>query len=1349
MSKKVPVQDRPTVEQVASNAGAFTEALGLTPDNSPAQPRGTPSDPLVSKLAVPAGAFTVAHEAPAPSSSDAPEEPQKAPGGNGGWADGMLALAGVGSNPASFATWMQGDSQASGVIKDSASLDWIGSAMYRAFTDPTFAYDPTYKLPEFDSEAYKELTHGVPEEYLDRFAGAQNADHARFIADRIREETAAEQRITEAGGAGIAARVVVNLADPVGIAIGAASGSLGFASKGTRIARALKAAGVAAGENAVIAGLANSTSETRDGWDTVHAAVGGMLWGGAFGLAFSKAERAAIRASEQPVADAVARAELSHELAHNPVVQAQLDNLLEQRASILSRQGAGGEHAELDAIDKELEGLARQQKAAMDAGDERFHASTLVREQVDAEARAQDATVFGDQIDSPKVAKKRAREVEASAQARVDALFGTPAAQRSKDEANLLAESAFRAKKGKAAAEGSLADIAGKIERLNQRRVQLADAVQAKNDLTAIDRQLAEVRSLRDAPVGTAPDAPEETPFGRDSASAARFTGEYKGTVEDHDYAEPFKNVPRMDKASLAKWYGNFAAILRGDEDEYVRGTVGLYVGDPVGSKAGEVVPEGASEVAAMYGKSALARFYSATEASYPKWLAEHGHSWAGGYQRAVRDEFMSEVGRYVRGEAGQYSESTRALGNQVRQHFAQFVHDLKAQQVKGFETLDVNPNYLPRVVKHEALAALERKYGTDSVVRLVAEAFHAKHADLYSPQVAERFARGWVRKMKELRVGDDANLMHGVSLDDEGTMLSLLEKAGVDHEERGRILAEIRQRREARGAGEGGSARYGKHRLDFDETFSMKLQNQAAREAGVIQYDTVRVSDMLDNNVENLVGRYTRSMSGHYGLAKAAGVRSLADHEARLKMLRSRVEASRGADEAKKVAEAADFAHKLVTGQPITDADALTRWGRFLRDYNFNTTMNQVGFAQVMDLGALLNTGYLRHTLKQLGTEDLFRAARGADGRYKSESLREIEEVLGLGTDFHNNAVFSSYAPPENTLLQKTAGAAEHAWRVLGRGTQLFSGLASITRFSQHLAARAIQQRIVNTVLGKAGKFDARRWADLGIDSGMSKRIEQQIAQHVAFVDNEVGGKVRVMNWSGWDDVDARDAVLHAVHKEARRIIQEEDLGDTAAWMHKPLWKLVTQFRRFGLVSYSKQLLHGVSHADAEVATAALMMSALGTISYTAQMELKTVGMSDEDAAKFRERWLSPAAIARAAVSRNNYVGLLPGVVDSVSGTLTGQMVFDNRASGLSGGFLSGIPAVSTVSNLADAIGAMSQATLRGDRQFTQRNAKSIQALLPFGNFPLVNSAVNLMIQDLPKKNEDHDSKKPEWFFE
>jgi hypothetical protein len=307
---------------------------------------------------------------------------------------------------------------------------------------------------------------------------------------------------------------------------------------------------------------------------------------------------------------------------------------------------------------------------------------------------------------------------------------------------------------------------------------------------------------------------------------------------------------------------------------------------------------------------------------------------------------------------------------------------------------------------------------------------------------------------------------------------------------------------------------------------------------------------------------------------------------------------------------------------------------------------------------------------------------------------------------------------------------------------------MAFITAFAQRLTAKAVVQRLVKETL-EGGAFSARRAADLGLDAAMSKRIGDQLKAHTKFVNNEAGGKVRLVNWSGWDDVEARDAMLNAVFRESRRLVQEEDLGDTSKWMHTNIGKLVAQFRRFALVSYTKQVLHGVAHKDAETGTRLIMSMALAALSYRVQWELRLAQQPEEKRAEMRERYLSWEAQAAAAFSRSSYSSLLPAVIDTPAAFLADTKLFDNRTSGLESNLLEGIPSYALASNVGALLKGSYDAAVRGDRQFTQQDAKALRKLLPFQNFIGMDYAFNAITEGLPEKDLDEDPDSVEWFYE
>lgn len=1197
---------------------------------------------------------------------------------------------------------------------------------------------------------------------------------------------------------------------------------------------------ISAAENAALETLLMAGSETRDAWDVVYAGATGMILGAGASRLFSGAEKRALTNAYLKERTTLEHAELDHaietrrqsllEIAGDPAeldtaraLQAEIkalddeiealngrlsitdmnqlnERLTEVEANIagLVSRGAGSDDLEeigklLSNVEKELRGrvkqrralaqeirsLQRKGKAVLPADQE-----ARLRAEVEARLRAEDERVWGDRVDSPKVARKRKKEVDEAVRKAIKDLPADPKVARLerrlqdaagaierlnaerarlsqlfRDTADLRAAERELEALRRTAAEPEaerlrLEELTGRRDRLAAETERLGRAGQAARELEMLDEIAARVRRLialasdqLDPPVldvnkvyGFGPS------FGRDTVSAARYEGEFAGISDELIEAvpEPGKEVAQTAFAGFRKTIRTFSGILRGDESAFVRSKVGAYVGDSVGSKDGSVTVVGASEVAARLNRSMLARFNSAVDPAYTAWRKQAGKGPLKALSRETRNEFMELVGRAIKGEVID-DPHVNAAASKVQRIFADYLKEAKAAGVKGFENVEEMANYLPRFPLFERIHALENTIGTGNVIDFFKRAIMSELAGEMPEETLERIAgkiaNGYLLRMKMLRVGADAQMVSGVPLSDYSYLRYLLKTAGESEEEIDTIISKLRAFQEAKGK-DGGKMRHARRRVRFDETFVAKYRDeQLYRKTGEERLVEVRMSDLFENNVEHLFHRYSRSLSGHIGMAKAAGVRSITDHQENLKQIREHLENSRSAEEIDYLVKTADAAYKLVTGQPIEEHGLVSDIMRVARDYNFATTMNQAGFAQIPDLAGLISKGYLRHTLQHAGFGELFRMMKRSDGSIVDDFARETEEWLGLATDFHNNAIFASYGDDlDRGFVAGAAGKFAHGVRVAGRVTQAVSGMAFINTFAQRLVAKAIVQRLTQEVL-QGGAISPKRLAQLGIDESMKTRIADQLRKHTAFVNNDVGGKVRLVNWAAWDDLEARDALLYAVFREANRLVQQEDLGDTGRWMHTTWGKVVIQFRRFGFVSLTKQVLHGANMRDAEEATRLLLSMAFAAASYTVQMHLKAAAITDDrKREQFMDRYLSFDSVAAAAYARSTYASLFPAVIDTPLALTTGLRLFDTRSSGLASDLVTGNPTFALANNAMTVAGAPLPSLLRDDRDLDQNEARALRRLLPWQNMPGADFLANPLIDQLPKRDQDYD---------
>lgn len=1198
-------------------------------------------------------------------------------------------------------------------------------------------------------------------------------------------------------------------------------------------------------ENMALEAVVDSGSNTKDGWDVAFAGLTGFAMGGLTSRLFSGAEkrtlanaylreRTTLQYAELDAALATRRARLleragdagdletakgittslrqiDNEIAHMESVRSGTDmNRLNERiaevetniASLVSR-GAGAEELPaiqkaLSKVERELHGRRKETRALTQQigsmrrkGAQVFPADqeAALRKQIGDRLRAEDVKVWGDKADSPKIARKRQKEINAEVQKRISELPGDPKVARLerkladnagaterlsaekqrlsgsvRDTADLLAaqrekDALLFMQRDPAAADARLADLHGQRRRLVEEQARLGDAGRAAQELQQLDELVPRIRRLIDlASDHIDPPAVDIKgvygfggDFGSDTLSAARFEGEFRGISDELREAAPkaSKEVGQTAFAKIQAKIGTLGGILRGHDNALVRSKVGVYVGDSVGTKSGTVSHIGASEVSNRLNEAMLARFNSVVDPLFDKWRKDAGKGFFRSWTRTTRAEFMEAVGKAIKG-ADIEDPAVKAAAAKIRGLFGDFLKEARDAGVKGFDEVAEKANYLPRMPLFDNIFRLEQRIGTGNVEDFFKRAIVAELKDTMPEadldNLAGKIAKGYLLRMKKLRVGADAQMMSGVPLGDFAYLRHIMEQAGEQSDEIDSILGKLAAFQQDRGKS-GGKVRHARGRVQFDENFELRYKDMKAPVVdNEYQYVTVKMSDLFENNVEQLFHRYSRTMSGHIGMAKAAGVTSIADHQKNLEDIKRALE-DRPSDEIARVVRAADVAYKLVVGHPVEEAGVLNDVLRFARDYNFATTMNQAGFAQIPDVAGLISKGYLRHTLRHSGISDLVRMMkRGPDGRLDDALSREVEEWVGLGTDYHNNAVFASYSEDiEQGFVRGAAGKLNHAVRLAGRGTQVVSGMAFINSAAQRLAGKAIVQRLVKESL-EGGQISEKRLAQLGIDTAMKERIGQQIKKHTGFVQNDVGGKVRVVNWAGWDDLEARDAMLYGVFREARRLVQEEDLADTAEWMHKGIGKVILQFRRFALVNFTRQVLHGVNMRDAEAGSHVMMSMGLAALSYVAQMQVKAGAMDQRKREEFEAKYLSPSSIAAASFSRSSFSSMFPAVIDTTLAFTTDTRLFDQRSSGLGSDLITGNPTYALGKNAAQAFGAPLQALARDDRQLTQDDAKALRRIIPFQNTPGMDYLVNPYIDALPKSDQDSDQGTVDW---
>ncbi|NYZ70216.1 hypothetical protein H0A36_29840, partial [Endozoicomonas sp. SM1973] len=232
---------------------------------------------------------------------------------------------------------------------------------------------------------------------------------------------------------------------------------------------------------------------------------------------------------------------------------------------------------------------------------------------------------------------------------------------------------------------------------------------------------------------------------------------------------------------------------------------------------------------------------------------------------------------------------------------------------------------------------------------------------------------------------------------------------------------------------------------------------------------------------------------------------------------------------------------------------------------------MNQVGFAQLMEMGpALSHVGWLQFMKHVPELRKMIK--RMENGNYKDNLLEELSDAMGgwaNGRLMHQvtNQIddFGATFNGHTNKWDKLERGLDH----MGKFTANMSGFHSINHMLQNLTMKGMAQNFLDYSLKNKRVMSTDRLRELGIDDELLSKIKHEY-RHV----ESKNGKLTRMNFDKWDpDVHAKFS--YAIGLWGRRIIQEQDFGDGVSYlMSKELGKTLIQFRTFAITAYSKQLL-------------------------------------------------------------------------------------------------------------------------------------------------------------------------------
>lgn len=781
--------------------------------------------------------------------------------------------------------------------------------------------------------------------------------------------------------------------------------------------------------------------------------------------------------------------------------------------------------------------------------------------------------------------------------------------------------------------------------------------------------------------------AQQEQHFGDSSAGAAQVKGTFIQMGQD---------TAAVEDAPFALFGGaRFDAVgqLKTDENPYFR-QLGILGEENVGlNRDGSAATFSAEEHA-----------NNLMHTSQAGWLRGFGEAFSDFSEatpslakadklQAFNDAVMESVLTGIPHE----NKAINAAAQETVKFFKRYADEGFTSGSKYFDGVPSDARYLPRIINPEKWDSMVAKYGHSEIVNLVRDAFLRSLDDATSSEAQElatKLAKGYVSNVDKRGAIGSTGALHGVDLNDADALVPLLESQGLAKGEIQEVLDGLTKG----STGKAAPARL-KRRVDLDMSTVRQTPD-----------GELRIMDMFETDLTHLVKGYSEQVAGHIGMAKV-GIRSQADFEKLLEgaqVWQRENKLNADAEGFQRQVKRAHFLYDAVTRKPLNPgADSrLRNAGRHIRSFNVMRLMNNTGFAQLAEFGNILGRGGIDSMMELMPSFKQIVRDRGKYGRKLEKGLyEELEALSGVGTSDLLGRHYLGWDNMEGSFssLDKTMHNGK-------RITSHLSGMAYLAPSMQRMAAGVMSHRFAKLAIkSKLSAANIRELKQLGLDDAMMSRILDQVKTHATLK----GKRVESFNLNRWGIEEKANFGL-AIQRASRRMIQENSYGGSFPLMHTETGKLLVQFNSFVINAWTKQTLAGVALHDMRTFVSWATASFIGGLAYIAQNHVTHYGDDDK-----LDELLTPHKVGAASFARAGWASLIPTAIDSTVPLLTGGIVkpifTDSRASGQQTNLITGSPAYSLVTTLADTVPALWMSVLIDDFKLTERDAKRVIGLMPF----------------------------------
>jgi len=557
-----------------------------------------------------------------------------------------------------------------------------------------------------------------------------------------------------------------------------------------------------------------------------------------------------------------------------------------------------------------------------------------------------------------------------------------------------------------------------------------------------------------------------------------------------------------------------------------------------------------------------------------------------------------------------------------------------------------------------------------------------------------------------------------------------------------------------------------GRPRIRIDENFTAEINGQQ-----------VRVSDFINNNIQEVASIYTQRLFGAGELRKSfkAFVRihpelfgTTAEKAARENFVPSMDEMmsvlqrqARGTDVEDITEEVMGLTFRSITGLPLWSTSGQKQMRNYIRlqAMGQSTLGMYLGLAQLPEIANIVSRSSLRAALQSFDLQTMTNAL--LIGVKKNDNIDPILNQLGMhvGVGFDYNIGEHVLRRLDDMGIDGTVRGQTMTDRFLdaGRNFSMLNplGIIPMDTFLRRWATKSNMQWFVDSAykMNKTGKVDfnagfwrnsKQRFRELGLDEEMVERINKELLRpEVVQTKKGVFGSHKMidLNFEAINDQGAYDALILAMRQLADNQVQRQTVGNLPYWMQmNPLFKVLSQFRVFSFASKGKQLAAGVARGDASEVINMVGSAGLGYLSYVGLTYARRPSIDPQEREAWTAERLNMENALKSAVVRSSYSNILPQIIDVAAMVLgsSGEPFFNKytRTSDTYGlDPIRGSVAYGVGRNLAQSARGSIQNIIDPDNPWSKEDIRNIQRAMWFAKIPMIDQAINELISqsDLP----------------